>query len=149
MGYTPTKYENMKKEQIFENLKNRLSQEEDIIFAYLFGSYAKGRPHKNSDIDVAVYLKEPVNIFNRKIELIDLISEITKKNDVDLVILNQAKPFVVYSILKTGKLLFSKDEELRINFEGKNIKEYLDLTYYLNKYWEAMKKRVEENRFGI
>ena len=134
---------------MFEDLKKGLLQEEDIIFAYLFGSYAKGRPHKNSDIDVAVYLKEPVDFLNRKLELIDLISGITKKNEVDLVILNQAKPFVVYLILKTGKLLFSKDEELRISFEVKNINEYLDLTYYLDRHWEAMKRKVEENRFGI
>ncbi len=134
---------------MFEDLKKGLLQEEDIIFAYLFGSYAKGRPHKNSDIDVAVYLKEPVDFLNRKLELIDLISGITKKNEVDLVILNQTKPFVVYLILKTGKLLFSKDEELRISFEVKNINEYLDLAYYLNRHWEAMKRRIEENRFGM
>ena len=137
------------KNKIFKDLKETLEKEKDIIFAYLFGSYGKGKPHRKSDIDVAVYLKESTDFFNKKLELIDLISSITKKNKIDILILNQATPFIVHSVLKTGKLLFSKNEELRISFEVKNIKEYMDLLYYLQRCWKAMQKRIKENKFGL
>ncbi len=134
-----------------ENLKTALIQQEDIIFAYLFGSYATGKFHKKSDIDIAVFLKESVDVdfFYRKLELIDLVSAIIKKNKIDIVILNQATPFVVHSVLKTGKLLFCKNEKVRISFEVKNMREYMELFYYLQKHWKAMAKRIKERKFGF
>ncbi len=35
-----------------------LEKESDVLFAYLFGSYAKGTQDEKSDIDIAVYLKD-------------------------------------------------------------------------------------------
>ncbi len=36
---------------------------EDIIFAYIFGSYAKDNIRKNSDIDIAIYLKDNIDTY--------------------------------------------------------------------------------------
>ena len=33
-----------------------------IIFAYIFGSYVQGRMRKDSDIDIAIYLKNDMDI---------------------------------------------------------------------------------------
>lgn len=140
-----------------EVLTSNLKKENDIIFAYLFGSYAKEKPWKESDIDVAVYLKEDFYknglerkefFFNRQLELIEVISEAVKMNQVDLVILNQAPCTLSYFVIKEGILLFSRNEADRIKFEVKVIKEYLDYSYYLKKYFKAMSKRIREGRFG-
>ncbi len=149
-----TKYCTMKDkkkfyEMLFPKLREALFQEKDIVFAYLFGSYGKGKPHRQSDVDVAVYLKAGVDFFERRFELINLISSITKHNEVDVVILNTAKPFMVQSVLRTGILLFSKDETQRLPFIVKNVKQYLDLNYLLKKHWEAQKKRIKEKKFGF
>jgi len=39
-----------------ESIIKILENETDILFAYLFGSYAKGTQIEKSDIDIAVYL---------------------------------------------------------------------------------------------
>ena len=39
-----------------ESIIKVLENESDILFAYLFGSYAKGTQNEKSDIDIAVYL---------------------------------------------------------------------------------------------
>ena len=66
-------------------LSEELSKEKDILFAYIFGSQATGKTHAESDIDLAVYLEPlPENIFERKLELIDKISQITGFNEIDL-----------------------------------------------------------------
>ena len=41
-----------------ENIIKVLAEESDILFAFLFGSYAKGTQNDKSDIDIAVYLKD-------------------------------------------------------------------------------------------
>ncbi len=136
-------------EVILPRLKEALFNEEDVVFSYLFGSYGKGRPHGKSDVDVAVYLKEGVDFFERRLELTNLVSSITRHNEVDVLILNTAKPFMVQSVLRTGVLLFSKDETQRVAFVVKNMREWLDLNYLLKKHWEAQKKRIKEKRFGF
>lgn len=35
-------------------------KDENVIFAYLYGSVARGDTHKFSDIDIAVFFREPV-----------------------------------------------------------------------------------------
>ncbi|MCD6489957.1 MAG: hypothetical protein J7K20_04450, partial [Thermodesulfobacterium sp.] len=85
----------------------------------------------------------------RRLELIDLISTFTGENEIDLVILNKASPLVVHSVESTGKLLFSKNEEKRVQFIVKNLKEYLDLEIQLKICWSAIKKRIKEGKFGI
>ncbi len=136
-------------EVILSRLKKALFNEEDVVFAYLFGSYGKGKPHGKSDVDVGVYLKEGEDFFKRRLELTNLVSSITKHNEVDILILNTAKPFMVQSVLQTGILLFSKDETQRVPFIVKNMREWLDLNYLLKKHWEAQRKRIKEKRFGF
>lgn len=122
-------------------LKKRTWERERYSFAYIFGSRATGKVHPESDLDIAIYLKEPLKDYTeKKFELIDLISALTDKNEIDLVILNEASPLVVHSVVSTGKLLFSKNEEKRVQFIVKNLKEYLDLEIQLKICWRAMKK---------
>lgn len=40
--------------------KNILIEYEDIAFAYIFGSYVKGKMREDSDIDIAIYLEEKI-----------------------------------------------------------------------------------------
>ncbi len=44
--------------------------------AYLFGSYAKGTAHKDSDIDIALVLTKCDNIFDARIGLMQLSRKI-------------------------------------------------------------------------
>ncbi|MBO8144558.1 MAG: nucleotidyltransferase domain-containing protein [Thermodesulfobacterium sp.] len=113
-----------------------------MLFAYIFGSRATGKVHPESDLDIAIYLKEPLKDYTeKKLELIDLISALTGENEIDLVILNKASTLVVHSVESTEKLLFSKNEEKRVQFIVKNLKEYLDLEIQLKICWRAMKKK--------
>ena len=50
---------------LLKDLEKELRRNPDIIFAYLFGSYGKGRIHPLSDVDIAVYLKENIDFFEK------------------------------------------------------------------------------------
>jgi len=134
--------------QFFPLLEEKLKEDEDIIFVYIFGGYGKGKISPLSDFDIGIYLKENVDIFEKKIYLNSFITSILKTDEVDIVFLNNAPCVLVHNILKTGKLLFSKDEKKRIEFVAKNIKEYFDMQYYLKRFKEDMFKRIEEGKYG-
>ncbi len=58
-----------------------------ILQAYLFGSYAKGTNHEDSDIDVAVVVKNVSDIIDTQIEMMKL------RRRIDLRI--EPHPFIV------------------------------------------------------
>jgi hypothetical protein len=134
---------------VMSQLIKALQQDKDILFAYLFGSYGKGKPNSLSDIDLAVYFKNRDHLTDKKIHLFLLVSKILKTDEIDIVLLNESTPLLVHSIMQTGKLLFSKDELERIRFLSKNLKEYLEMEYYRERYQDAMKKRIKERNFGF
>lgn len=108
-----------------------------IVFAYLFGSQAKGKTGGLSDIDLAVYFSEEVpakDYFKARLALLGDLVFLFKKENIDLVVLNEAPPLLAHRILKHGRLIFSDDEKIRVEYETKAVLKYLDWKPYLDKY---------------
>jgi len=55
-------YFHNKKEGIISALRDYFKKREDVLMAFLFGSWIKDRESGESDIDIAVYLKPKRNI---------------------------------------------------------------------------------------
>lgn len=49
---------------IIEKCKDVLIEHEEIIFAYIFGSYVQGKMREDSDIDIAIHIVVDNNIGN-------------------------------------------------------------------------------------
>ncbi|MEM3786280.1 MAG: nucleotidyltransferase domain-containing protein, partial [Nitrososphaeria archaeon] len=75
----------------------------------------------------------PKSPLDYSLYLINRLSEIVGE-DLDLLILNIAPPMLKYQVIKYGKLLFSRSERVRVMFEVKALKEYLDLSRVLERY---------------
>lgn len=95
-----------------ETLKEFFKNKENIAMAFLFGSVAKGKATKESDIDIAVYLKEYDEKFVYGLwnELEDLL-----KREVDLIVLNIANATVAWEALR-GKKIIINDHDFYINY---------------------------------
>ncbi len=100
----------MDKEQAIEKANQyaqAVSQRFDFVKIILFGSYAKGNSHPDSDIDIAVVLKEYNNITDIRLELMRLRRKIDsriephpfREKDFDI-----SNP-IVYEIATHGKQL--------------------------------------------
>jgi len=66
-----------------------LKSREDIHFAYLFGSFARGSTSPLSDLDIAVYLAG-AELADKRMEILGDLIDIFKTDEIDLVILNTA-----------------------------------------------------------
>jgi len=63
--------------------------------AYLFGSLVTGRSRPDSDVDIAVLISDKVmrrDPFQYQLQLMADLIGILKRDDVDLILLNQAPP---------------------------------------------------------
>lgn len=109
-------------EELVESLTRALLKFDDIVFAYLYDSFARGEYHKFSDVDIAIYLKKT----SAKIYL-DILGAIKIDGlEIDLKILNDAPPLFRYRVIKEGILLLCRDEELHENFVFHTLVEALE-----------------------
>ncbi|GBD91794.1 hypothetical protein BMS3Abin04_02526 [bacterium BMS3Abin04] len=120
----------MEKQEIKKIITEYLIKKDEILIAYIFGSFV----HKNKfhDIDIAVYLKNDFNKNDLKKYPYgyesELISDLTKlvRSKIDFIVINNAGITIQHRIVNKGMLLFSKDEKFRISFENYIRKLYID-----------------------
>ena len=77
----------------------------DVLFAYLFGSLAKGNITPLSDIDIAVYLAEKSGHIQSKMDILASIADILLTDEIDLVVLNNAPLTLKAKILVNKKVI--------------------------------------------
>ena len=99
-----------------------------VIFSYLFGSLAKGRPLPLSDVDIAVYLADSLSVIDDKLDILGKLMEILQTDEIDLVVLNTASISMVMNVLKCKKIIVDKDPFARHVFESLSMRKYFDFS---------------------
>ena len=94
-------------------------------FAYLFGSRASGSHGPLSDFDLAVFLDSAVDPLHYRLKLIDVCTRASKRENIDIVVLNQATPLLKHEVIAIGTVLKESKEE-RLLFETEVLRDYLD-----------------------
>lgn len=119
---------------------------DNIDFAYVYGSYAKGQQKEHSDLDIAVYVNEPDPSLDltRFAMSLKLMLEDIAREEVHLVMLNIAPPLLKQQVLKYGTLVFERNRQNRIAFIKKSYFEFFQYQNMLNKIIEIKKKKIRE-----
>jgi predicted nucleotidyltransferase len=111
----------------------RILRIQPVEFAYVFGSVATGRTGALSDLDLAAFLKPSLSAARRDRLRLRLLRELSSAaGQVDLIILNDAPLNLRFSSVQ-GRLLFSRNERLRVAFEAAARSRYFDRLYYINR----------------
>jgi predicted nucleotidyltransferase len=110
---------------------NRLFEKSDppVLFAYIFGSTGTELQHPQSDLDIAVYIDvEPSAVeLNHKLSLYADVSRATKRNDVDVVLLNTCtNNILLYEIMTRGRLIYEADYDARVVYEQRALHSAID-----------------------
>lgn len=124
--------------EIKDKVTEYFSTRSEIEVGYIFGSRAKGKDNKLSDIDIGILVDEkkvPKDVpYGYKAKVITDLISILKTEKVDLVILNESPLFLCFRVIHDGEILYSKDEKKRIEFEVKIISRYLDRRFYYDRH---------------
>ncbi|BCV21748.1 type VII toxin-antitoxin system MntA family adenylyltransferase antitoxin [Moorella sp. Hama-1] len=136
---------------LVERLREVFIKRAEIVFAYLFGSYARGRTHNMSDVDVAIYLDKGLiplsGPYGYKSDLLVAMKQ-EMRLPLDLVILNEAPLALRFRVIRDGKLLFCRDNKARLAFHEKTMRDYLDFRPMERIQQQYLLKRLATGRFG-
>ena len=128
------------KDKIKKQIEKEINSRKEIIFAYIFGSFAEIEQTSSfNDIDIAIYIDE-------KNEIKDVFYEINLSNKleemvkipVDIIRLNNASDVLIYRATK-GILIKNIDDNLRINFITTSWKKYWDFQKLLKEHLLELK----------
>lgn len=111
--------------KIVKSLKNIFSERQEILLAFLFGSFTSKRMRPSSDVDIGILFKTVPNIDTTN-NVIEELSTLLRR-EVDLVVLNHASPVLKMQILKNGILLYASDRKYFHHFFTDTINQYDDL----------------------
>lgn len=124
------------KNRIYEEAKQFLIENVSSYAIVVFGSFAKGTVHKDSDIDIA-FLSEKTfsdyHLFMLAQKLADILGR-----QVDLVQLDQVSTVLQAQIVGTGKVIYCSDDTKRMFFEMRVLKSYAKLNEERKPILEAI-----------
>ena len=118
-------------------------ENEDCVYALLFGSLAHGTFKEYSDIDIAIKFKKSDNYLNKTLRIMSKLS-IKLNIDVDVIPLNISDTIIKYEVYSNGILLFCKDYNEYMDDHINAIDEYLDFEHVFNKFYEKTVKEIKD-----
>lgn len=113
------------KGKLIERLKDFLRGRDEIVFAYVFGSFAEEEAFH--DIDIGIYLSEISQEQSTQygLALSQAISN-RLRIPVDARVLNFAPASFLYQVIR-GKLIIERNEEISARIREQTVQRYLDL----------------------
>ena len=125
---------------------DKIFEQKQVIFAYLFGSQANGTAIKSSDVDIAVMFQKNLTEgerFQKRLQLMSVLPKIFDNKKVEVVSLNDIKDILFkFSIIQPGKIIFKKDYDALLNFDLQTANDYYDFKPFLEMYNEAYGERA-------
>ncbi len=126
-----------------------LAADDAIEFALLFGSFARGNPRPWSDVDIAIFVAQPLDLL--EVGQLTAALERSVGRTVDLLVLNTAierNPALAYNVIREGSLLFCRRHETFVDCKTKIMLQYLDTAFLRAMVERALAERLKTGRFG-
>jgi predicted nucleotidyltransferase len=106
-------------------------QARPVVAAYLYGSVADGRVLPDSDVDIALVLSPAhgLTAYDRVALELDVATEVEDAcgiSEADVRVINDAPLVIQGAVLGEGIRVYSRDEDLRVEFEVFARKHYFD-----------------------
>ncbi len=118
-----------------------MAQREEVLFAYLFGSRARGQAGPLSDTDVAVFVDPSVDLFDTRLRLIEAMMRLLGDDRADVITLNNAAPALRHAVVVDG-VIIKEEKALRTAFEERATSEYLDTAHLRATHDAAVMHRL-------
>jgi predicted nucleotidyltransferase len=121
-------------------LPNIFRKYSDICAVYLFGSFASGRTHRESDLDLAIVPSSRI-LQNQKL---DILADLARRgfDRVDLVFLDTTDVVLKFEAVRHNRLVYCADNFDASAFYSLTLRQYWDFLPYLEVQRKAYKERI-------
>jgi predicted nucleotidyltransferase len=129
----------------FSGLLPALEAAPAVAAAWVFGSMARGEARDDSDLDVAVLLRDRrATAVTLRRDLMDLAARLEQAagHRIDLVVLGLHDPIIAHRVLSDGVLVYDADRDRRIDFTSDVLARYLD---WAPRYEATAARSLEAN----
>lgn len=118
-----------------------IAKQYNLSLVLLFGSFASGKIHAKSDLDIAIQGQRGQTLFsfNDELAMIGKFTEIFKGKKIDLCVINRANPLLLKQINQNCQLFFGKLRDF-YNFKIYAFNRYNDY----KRFFEMEAKIVRE-----
>ena len=111
-----------------------------IQAVFLFGSLASGKTNQNSDIDLAILLKD-LKYRSKKLEILAALAQ-NGFCHVDVVFFEGKDIVLEYEAVYHNRLIYAENDFDKGSFYSNTIRKFWDFYPYLKIQREAYKKRI-------
>ena len=111
---------------MIDRLRRALETEQDLAYALVFGSTARGSRRGGSDVDVAVEMSADAPRDPQAIGGLVSRLEAATGMSIDLLLLDEAPSPVAYRVFRDGQVLLERDHAALAARKARAIIEYLD-----------------------
>ena len=119
-----------------------------VLAVYLIGSRARGQERADSDIDIAVVVKNQKKANLRQILAVLAEKFPPERLHLSLMDLTHTSPLFLYQIAKEGQLLFAGEENFPPLFAAQAMQRYFDDQYRLDIFRRYLLKRIREGQYA-
>ena len=130
----------MKNDDIINQILTICNNNKELLLVCVYGSFANGKNHDKSDIDIAVATNDILG-FDDKVNLAAELSH-KLKLEIDLVDLNNCPFILLKEILHTATWVIKKDKILLAALIKKMLYESADFEPYYQRMLKAKRKRI-------
>ena len=134
--------------ELKENTADFLKKEANVKLAYIFGSYGTKYQNTDSDLDLAVLFDDPPDM-SEQMELAALLELKLRKYDIDLINLNNVKLAFKYEVVRSGELIYSRDEIETAEFKEEILKYGPEAEGFKYKFQHEYITGIKEKTSGI
>ncbi len=118
-------------EKRIQKLIKRAEADEDILAVIVYGSYARGEPFRDIDLSLVLFPHSESKSFEKRLEYSDY-------EDIDVHVFNELPLYIKPRVLKDGKVILCKNEDLLYDIAIKTVKEYEDFRPRYKMYLEGV-----------
>lgn len=129
-----------------KKIQQYFATQKDVVAVYLYGAFAKGVTHPKSDIDLGVLFDGKISSYSRLGQIYAGLPDLKIEPDVRDLNLSHS-PVYLLNVIQ-GRLIYTRDEGKRIDFEVAVMRQFFDTQKLRDISLAYMRKRLQEGTYG-
>ncbi len=122
---------NQQQHRTVQRLLGKIKKDKQILAVFLFGSVARGENNARSDLDICLVLT-PGKFTSKKFSQVKI--KYLSRFNADIWVFSQLPIYIQQRILKEGKVLFCRNDDLLYEIAFKVIREFADFEPFYREY---------------